>query len=68
MAPPIVEVADAPQGLTEIKVRDSKGVRIGLFQVSAKDMDDALAEAIVAWQARHAHRGITLMLASALAG
>lgn len=68
MNSPIVEVADAPQGLTEIKVRDSKGHRIGLFQVSSKHMDDEFAAAIVAWQARHDHRGLVLMHASALAG
>lgn len=67
MAPPIVEAADAPQGLTEIKVRDSKGHRIGLFQVSSKDMDDELAEAITEWQERHAHHGIFILPASASA-
>lgn len=52
---PIVEVADAPSGLTELKVRDSKGTRIGFFQVSARDLDDELMEALHDWQARHAH-------------
>lgn len=63
----IVEVADAPRGLTEIKIRDAKGIRIGLFQISSADMDDELADALRAWQSRHAHHGITLMLSSALA-
>lgn len=68
MAPPIVEAADAPRGWTEIKIRDSKGVRIGFFQVSSVDMDDELADALRSWQRRHAHRGLTLMLSSASAG
>jgi hypothetical protein len=52
---PIVEVSDAPRGWTEIKIRDSRGNRIGFFQASAADMDDELADAFRAWQARHAH-------------
>ena len=64
----IVEAADAPSGLTEIKIRDSSGVRIGFFQASEADMDDELADAFKAWQARHSHRTLTLMPPSASAG
>lgn len=64
----IVEAADAPSGLTEIKIRDSRGVRIGFFQASASDMDDELADALEAWQERHAHRTLVLIDPSASAG
>ena len=59
MRPPLVEVADSPEGLLEIKVRDSWGVRIGFFQVRADDLDPEIIEALKAWQARHTHCGIS---------
>lgn len=52
---PLVEVADAPSGLLEIKVRDSRGNRIGFFQVSDTDLDTEVVDALKAWQSRHAH-------------
>lgn len=52
---PLVEVADPPSGLCELKVRDSQGHRIGFFQISGADLDDELMEALHDWQARHAH-------------
>lgn len=51
---PIVEVADSPDGLIEIKARDANGDRIGFFQISASAYDDQLVAAITEWQARHA--------------
>ena len=54
MIPPVVEVADAPEGLKEFKVRDSRGVRIGFFQIESGCLDDELMEDIHDWQARHA--------------
>jgi len=59
---PVVECLDAPDGLTELKVRDSKGNRIGFFQVSARDLDNELCDDLMAWQARHAHAGASLSL------
>ena len=61
MTPPLVEVSDAPPGLIEIKIRDSKGARIGFFQVSAFDVDTEVVEALKAWQGRHSHRSLTLL-------
>lgn len=58
---PVVEVADAPHGLVELKVRDSHGVRIGFCQVAADDLDDELVDALTAWQHRHTHGLLTLM-------
>ena len=55
MAPPLVEVADAPEGIIEIKVRDHWGARIGFYQISADDLDTELVDALKAWQARHTH-------------
>lgn len=55
MVPPLVEVADAPEGIIEIKVRDHWGARIGLYQISADDLDKELVDALKAWQARHTH-------------
>jgi hypothetical protein len=52
---PLVEVADPPDGLTEIKIRDARGTRIGFFQVSAADLDTEVVDALKAWQARHTH-------------
>ena len=51
---PVVKVIDSPEGLTEFKVRNASGVRIGFFQVSASALDDTLLEAMHDWQARHA--------------
>ena len=62
MTPTLVEVSDAPEGLTEIKVKDSRGHRIGFFQVSAGDMDDELMDALVDWQSRHTHEGGSLSI------
>jgi hypothetical protein len=53
--PPLVEVADAPKDLVEIKIRDSEGLRIGFFQVRADDLDTEVVDALKAWQSRHAH-------------
>lgn len=55
MVPPLVEVADSPEGLIEIKVRDAWGARIGLLQASADDLDEELVTALKAWQGRHSH-------------
>jgi hypothetical protein len=55
--PPLVEVSDAPPGLIEIKIRDSKGARIGFFQATAADLDTEMVDALKAWQGRHAHGG-----------
>jgi hypothetical protein len=55
LAQPLVEVADPPSGLTEIKIRDARGTRIGFFQASAPDLDTEVVDALKAWQARHAH-------------
>jgi hypothetical protein len=52
---PLVEVADAPSGLLEIKVRDSRGNRIGFFQASDTDLDTEVVDALKAWQSRHTH-------------
>jgi hypothetical protein len=52
---PVVQVTDAPLGLVEFKIRDSRGKRLALLQVSAADLDDELMEALHDWQARHAH-------------
>ena len=52
---PVVQVTDAPSGLVEFKIRDSRGARIALIQVSAADLDDELMEALHDWQERHAH-------------
>ena len=60
MAPPLVEVADAPEGLVEIKVRDYWGARIGFHQIKADDLDVELIEALKAWQGRHSHFAISL--------
>lgn len=53
--PPLVEVADAPKGLVEIKVRDHWGTRIGFHQINADDLDAKLVDALKAWQGRHSH-------------
>jgi hypothetical protein len=51
--PPLVETADPPEGLLEIKIRDSRGNRIGLFQVDAAYIDNQITNALKAWEARH---------------
>lgn len=61
MVSPLVEVSDAPPGLIEIKIRDSKGARIGFFQASATDLDTEVVDALKAWQGRHSHRSLTLL-------
>lgn len=60
MAPPLVEVADAPDGLIEIKVRDHWGARIGFHQIKADDLDVELVDALKAWQSRHSHCCLSL--------
>lgn len=65
MTPALVEVSDAPMGLTEIKVKDSRGKRICFLQVAADDLDDELIADLYAFQGRHAHRVLELMRASA---
>ena len=52
---PIVEVRDSASGTLELKARDSRGSRIGFFQISTSDVDDELIENLKAWQVRHAH-------------
>lgn len=59
---PVVEVADAARGLIELKVKDSRGARIGFFQIASSDMDDELLDALKDWQARHSHEGGSLSL------
>lgn len=59
---PVVRVIDAPEGLAEFKIRDSRGARIMLLQVSTADLDDGLMEALHDWQARHAHEQAALHL------
>ena len=61
-SPPIVAVPDAPEGLTELKIRDSSGHRIGFFQAAAEDMDDEIVADLVRWQARHTHEDANLTL------
>ena len=55
LAQPLVEVSDAPYGLTEIKIRDAEGLRIGFFQASISDLDTEVVDALKAWQSRHTH-------------
>lgn len=64
MAPPVVEVTDAPRGLVELKIRDSRGTRIGFFQVASSDLDEELVSDLHAWQARHAHRQLSVIRGS----
>lgn len=63
--PPVVEVADAARGLIELKVKDSRGTRIGFFQIATSDMDDELMEALMDWQTRHCHEGGSLSITRA---
>lgn len=62
---PVVKVIDAPEGLVEFKIKDSRGARIMFLQATAVDLDDELMEALHDWQERHAHEGLHLMPASA---
>lgn len=63
--PGVVEVADAPRGLTEIKVKNSNGVRIGFCQFDSSCMDDELKADLKRWQTRHPGKAsLTLILAS----
>lgn len=62
IVPPLVEIADAPDGLVEMKAKDSLGHRIGFFQVSASDLDDELVDALLSWQSRHSHSGTSLSI------
>lgn len=65
LIPPVVEVSDAPRGLTEIKVKDSNGARIGFCQIDSSCMDDELKADLKRWQARHpGNPPLTLILAS----
>lgn len=52
---PVVKVADAPAGQTELKIRDSRGHRIAFLQVDTNCLDDELMEDLHDFQARHAH-------------
>jgi len=60
--PPIVAIPDAPEGLTELKIRDAHGHRIGFFQAAEQDLDDEIVADLVRWQARHAHEAANLTL------
>lgn len=63
--PGVVEVADPARGLTEIKVLDSNGVRIGFCQIDSPCMDEELKADLKRWQARHpAKPSLTLIRAS----
>lgn len=70
LIPPVVEIADAARGLIELKVKDSRGARIGFFQIAASDMDDELMEDLQDWQQRHCHEGgsLSIIRASSSAG
>jgi hypothetical protein len=58
----VVEVADPPAGLVELKVRDWEGNRIAFLQVKADLYDDGLVDALTQWQARHCQKASTLSL------
>lgn len=63
--PGVVEVPDAARGLTEIKVKDSNGVRIGFCQIDSFCVDDELRADLKRWRERHPGKPIlTLILAS----
>lgn len=62
IAPPLVEMDDSPEGLIEMKAKDSRGIRIGFFQVSASEIDDQLVDDLLAWQARHSKQGASLSI------
>lgn len=61
---PVVKVTDTPPGLTEFRIRDSRGVRLGYFQLATTALDDELIEALHDWQERHAHGDLHLMPSS----
>lgn len=65
---PVVKVIDSPEGLTEYKIRDSHGSRIGYIQLDTTCMDDELMEALHDWQARHAHERPDLRVMPASTG
>lgn len=58
----LVEIADASDGLVEMKARDARGVRIGFFQVAESELDDQLIDDLLAWQARHSRQGAALSI------
>lgn len=60
--PTVFEVSDPPQGLTEIKVKDSRGTRIGFFQIAASEVDAELVAALTDWQQRHCREGGSLSI------
>lgn len=62
LIPPVVEIADAARGLIELKVKDSRGARIGFFQIARSDLDDELMDALTSWQERHCHEGGSLSI------
>lgn len=51
--PFVVEVADAFHGQTEIKIKNSSGVRIGFCQIDSTCMDDELKADLKRWRERH---------------
>lgn len=51
--PFVVEVADAFHGQTEIKIKNSNGVRIGFCQIDSSCMDDELKADLKRWRERH---------------
>lgn len=59
---PLVEIADAHDGIIEMKARNALGTRIGFFQVAAADMDAQLVDDLLAWQARHSKQGASLSI------
>lgn len=63
--PGVVETPDAAHGLTEIKVKDANGVRIGFCQFDSSCMDEELKADLKRWQARHPGKpSLTLIHAS----
>jgi hypothetical protein len=65
---PVVKVIDSPEGLTEFKVKNSVGKRIGFFQVDTTCMDDELMEAFHDFADRHHRPMLHIMPASASIG
>lgn len=51
---PVVKVTDTPPGLTEFRIRDSRGVRLGYFQLVTTALDDELMDDLHDWAVRHA--------------
>lgn len=58
----LVEIADASDGLVEMKAKDERGVRIGFFQVAESKLDDELIDDLLAWQARQSKSGAALSI------